>query len=151
MSRGRADAFTLVEVLVSLAIFAIAAVVLAAAYLNVISGYTSMSQRQQQEEDWKFVREQVLTQPDRATLEQGGRLSLPDGRSLSWAAKLENSDIADVFRVTLRVEAAAGGTARDPWKREQTLLLLRPAWSDPADRDKLRNDLQQQLEKARAP
>ncbi len=149
MNRPRHSAFTLVEVLVSLAIFAIAAVVLAAAYLNVVGGYASLNRRQQQEEDWKFVREQVLTEPDRATLEKGGRLSLPDGRSLAWTAKIENSDIPDVFRLTLGVEAGPGGTQREPWKREQSLLVLRPAWADPADRDKLRTDLQQQLEKAR--
>ena len=70
-------AFTLVEVLVSLALFAIAAVVLAAAYLNVIGGLASLDRRQVQEEDWKFVRTMVLSQPDRPTVEAGGRLTSP--------------------------------------------------------------------------
>jgi len=148
MTRRR-HAFTLVEVLVSLAIFAIAAVVLAAAYLNVIGGYATLGSRQQQEEDWKFVRMQVLTQPERATLESGGRIGLPDGRQIVWTTKIEPADIPDVFRVTLRANAPAAAGERDAWEHEQTLFLLRPGWSDPTDRDNLRGKLQQQVEKER--
>ena len=42
-SRG----FTLIEVLVSLAIFALAAVVLSVAYLNIIGSYRAMAGRHQ--------------------------------------------------------------------------------------------------------
>ena len=142
-------AFTLVEVLVSLAIFAIAAVVLAAAYLNVIGGLASLNHRQQQEEDWKFVRTMVLSQPDRPTIEAGGRLALPDGRNLSWQGKIESTEVADLFRVTLTADAPAFGNVREPWHREQTLVLLRPAWSDAGEREKLQTNLQQLLVKGR--
>lgn len=143
--------FTLVEVLVSLAIFAVAATVLATAYLNVIGGYATLARRQQQEEDWNFVRSLVLTQPERTELEKGGRLTLPDGRPVSWTLKIEETEIADLFRVTLHTDAPAGGTnaAREPWEREQTFMLLRPTWSDAADRQQLRADLQQLIEKGR--
>ena len=142
-------AFTLVEVLVSLAIFAIAAVVLAAAYLNVIGGLASLNHRQQQEEDWKFVRTMVLSQPERQAVEAGGRLSLPDGRSLTWQGKVESTEVANLFRVTLTADAPAFGSIREPWHREQSLVLLRPAWSDAGEREKLQTNLQQLLVKGR--
>ncbi|MFI5336722.1 MAG: type II secretion system protein J [Opitutales bacterium] len=147
---GSSLAFTLVEVLVSLAIFAIAAVVLASAYLNVIGGYASLAERQQQEEDWQFARVMILSQSDRPTVEAGGRLTLPDGRPLSWQAKIEPTEVADLFRVTLTADASAPAGQREPWHRERTMVLLRRAWSDPGDRSKLQADLQQQLEKGRA-
>lgn len=144
-------AFTLVEVLVSLAIFAIAAVVLAAAYLNVIGGFSSLNQRQQEEEDWKFVRTMVLSQPDRTKVETGGRLTLPDGRTLAWQAKIDPTEVADLFKVTLRTDAPAPAGAKESWHREASVILLRPAWSEGSEREKLRSTLQQQLEKGRSP
>jgi general secretion pathway protein I len=127
-------AFTLVEVLVSLAIFALAAIALSAAYLNVLGAYQGIRQRQQGDEDWKMLRTQVLTEPDRAVLERGGNQSLPDGQMLVWSVRIEPTTIADLFAVTVRMEktAAAGSV------QERSFQLLRPAWSEPGDRDRLR-------------
>lgn len=144
-------AFTLVEVLVSLAIFAIASVVLAAAYLNVIGGYSSLTQRQQQEEDWKFARTRILSEPDRLKIEAGGRLPLPGGRNLAWRAKVEPTEVADLFRVMITCEAPATEAGREPWHREQSVLLLRQGWSEPGEREKLRTELQRNLERGRKP
>lgn len=127
-------AFTLIEVLVSLAIFALAAIVLSAAYLNILGAYQTVRQRQQGEEDWKLLRAQVLTEPDRAVLERGGSLPLPDGRRLVWSARIEPTTIADLFAVAMRVEMP--GEADTP--QERRIHLLRPAWSDPGERDRLR-------------
>lgn len=142
-------AFTLIEVLISLAIFAVGAVVLSAAYLNVIGGYSKMGERQQAEEDWKWLRLTVLSEPDREKVEEGGRLALPNGEQLVWSAKIEPTDVADLFRVELKGETAQTGTDA-AWQRSQRLLLLRPAWSDPADRDKLRDLTRQRLIKKRS-
>jgi len=143
-------AFTLIEVLISLAIFALAAVVLAAAYLNVIGGYQAVARRQQGEEDWKLVRIAVLSETDRTKVEAGGRLPLVDGSNLRWTAKIEDTAVADLFAVTVRAEPefTKGGESR---AREQRLMLLRPGWSDLAERGKLRAATQQRLAKQRQP
>src|SRR5688500_13870574 len=49
--------FTLVEVLVALCIFAMAAVVLGASYLNVLNSYEIVSRGMQVNEDFAFARE----------------------------------------------------------------------------------------------
>jgi len=141
--------FTLIEVLISLAIFALAAVVLSMAYLNIIGSYSEMGGRQQAEEDWKWLRLTVLFEPDRKKVEDGGRLALPDGQQLVWSAKIEPTDVADLFRVNLRAETAQT-TGPEAWQRSQSLQLLRPTWSDPADRDKLRDITRQRLVKQRS-
>ena len=150
MKRRRANlrAFTLIEVLISLAIFALASVVLAAAYLNVLGGYQAVARRQQGEEEWKLVRSVVLSESDRQKVEAGGRLQLSDNSTMRWTATIEGTAVADLFAVTVRAEPEVS-LNNENRAREQKILLLRPKWSDPVERDKLRSASQQRLAKQR--
>jgi len=145
-----AGGFTLIEVLVSLAIFALAAVVLSVAYLNILGSYRALGAHHQSAEDWKLLRSVVLSEPEREKVEEGGRLSLPEGRQLHWTASIEPTDVADLFRVTLEAEMPATGD-QELTRRRQILHLLRPAWSDPAEREKLREITRQRIARERAP
>jgi general secretion pathway protein I len=145
---SRHHGFTLIEVLISLAIFALASVVLAAAYLNVLGGYQSVARRQGSEEEWKLVRAIVLSEADREKVEAGGQLQLPDSTNLHWKATIESTAVADLFAVTVQSEPEAT-SGHETRTREQKILLLRPKWSDPAERDKLRAASQQRLAKQR--
>jgi len=141
-SRG----FTLIEVLVSLAIFALAAVVLSVAYLNIIGSYRAMAGRHQEQEDWKWVRASVLAEPERTKVEDGGHLTLTDGHQVTWSAKIESAGVADLFLVTLEAESPGSG-GHDAWKHSESIHLLRPAWSDPTERDQLRDRTKQRVAK----
>jgi prepilin-type N-terminal cleavage/methylation domain-containing protein len=147
--RGRAG-FTLIEVLVSLAIFALSAVVLSVAYLNVLGSYRAVGAHQQAEEDWKLVRAVVLTEAEREKVENGGRISLPDGRQLVWTARIESAGVADLFRLTLEADVP-GANGQEAWKRRQVVHVLRPSWSDAADREQLREQSRQRLARGRQP
>lgn len=140
--------FTLIEVLVSLAIFALAAVVLSAAYLNIIGSYRTLSTRHQGEEDWKLLRATVLTEADKEKVGQGGRIALADGRQLNWTAEIEPTEIADLFRLTLEAETTPE-TGGEPRQRRQVLHLLRPSWSEPGERDRLREITRQRIARER--
>ena len=144
-SRTSEGGFTLIEVLVSLALFALAAVVLSVAYLNIIGSYRALGSQHNAEEDWKLVRAVVLTEPELEKVEQGGRLPLPDGRQLQWTAQIEPTNVADLFRLTIEAETASGGAGLEAWKRSQVLHVLRPAWSDPAERERLREITRQRV------
>src|SRR3954470_24563817 len=83
---GRLAAFTLVEVLISLAIFAVAAVVLGAAYVNILVNYQSMRAWSSDREEVAFVRASLLAEPDRTKAERGGEIALLAGGNLRWTA-----------------------------------------------------------------
>ena len=142
--------FTLIEVLVSLAIFALAAVVLSVAYLNVLGSYRALGSHQAAEENWKLVRAVVLTEPEREKVEAGGRMPLPEGRQLNWTARIEPTDVADLFRLVLEAETPASGGS-EAWQHRQVIHVLRPSWSDPAEREQLREKTRQRLARERIP
>jgi len=149
MSRLRSTyrAFTLVEVLVSLAIFALSAVALSSAYLNVIGGYRDSETQRDRHENWSLVRLQVLIEPDRDAIESGGQINLPDTTTLSWSATIEATDLADLFALELSGEIPGP----EGWTQNERLMLYRPEWSDPGDRDQLREENRQRFERNRAP
>ena len=136
-SAGSTKAFTLVEVLVSLGIFALAAVVLGTAYVNILTNYQAMRTWTVDRDEMAFARATLLAEPDRAKAERGGDMALPAGGNLRWSATIEEATRADLFKVTLAFEINPPAPA--PARREQQVfLLLRPTWSDPAAKELLR-------------
>ena len=140
----RPRAFTLLEVLVGLAIFALAAVVLSGTYINILTSYDAVSRRNEHEQELRLVRAQVLGEADRKKVEEGGDYALPDHRSARWQAKIEETAVADLFRVSFSCEISDGPRI-DNWKQEEAFMLLRPSWSDPLQRDKLRAAAKERL------
>lgn len=143
----RHRAFTLVEVLVSLALFALAAVALSAAYLNVIAAYRDKDESQQHRVTIELVRIAALTESDRDTLERGGTVDLLDRQNATWTARIEPTTVADLFRVDLRWRT--GGRSED--ESHLQVMLHRPAWSEPGERDRLREASRQRLAERTAP
>ncbi|HUL53123.1 MAG TPA: prepilin-type N-terminal cleavage/methylation domain-containing protein [Opitutaceae bacterium] len=139
--RGRAGAreasatpgFTLLEVLVALAIFALAAVVLGATYVNALNAYEAATRRNGYSEDLRFARMAVLTEPDRNKVEEGGELDLGGGKRARWQADVASTNTVDLFSVTWTC-AITNPARPEPFRTSQTFLLLRPTWSDPVER-----------------
>ena len=141
-------AFTLIEVLISLAIVALAAIVLGAAYANTLGAHHAAAQRATAGHAVEFLREQVLNEPERDKVEAGGDVALPDNRRLRWEAKIEEAPVPDLFKVTLtgRID---GGASTEPEEMTHTLMLLRPTWSDPTRREQLRTEWRASREEAK--
>jgi len=141
-------AFTLIEVLLALALFAIAVVVLAASYINVLFALQAVRADRVLEQEMAFVRSVILTAPDLETIEDGGELPTGAMGYAYWEAELEPTRIADLFVV--RVSVILEGTGDDE-ERSLTdrLVVLRPSWSEPVDREELRADSKQRLEEIR--
>ena len=139
-SRSGRAGFTLIEVLVALCIFAMVVVVLGSAYLNVLNSYEVVARGTQINEDFAFARQQVLNEPDRKKVEQGGEFETAGNRRARWSAEIESSTVADVYKVTFTCEISDPMRA-EPDKQAQTFMLLRPTWVvDPAERGKLKED-----------
>ena len=131
--------FTLLEVLVGIAILAMAAVVLGAAYANTLGAHAAVAQRASQGNGMDYLREVIFNESERSKVEEGGQLALPDGRQLSWEAQIEEAAVPDLFKVVIRGRIS-GSAAKDAEEFEQTSMLLRPSWSDSGKREQLRDD-----------
>jgi general secretion pathway protein I len=151
MKRGLAKrgGFTLVEVLVALAIFSLAAVVLGASYVNLIQLHAALRARDVNEDDVRWVRAALLAEPDRALAERGGDVILPDGRSAQWRATITPTGVSDLFDVVLEAEAPPPGGSGESVRSTATLRLLRPTWSTEAERNLVEQRAQQRLKRER--
>jgi type II secretory pathway component PulJ len=143
--RGPGAAFTVLEVLVALSIFAMAAIVLASSYLNILNGYEVIARGTQSNADLAFARSIVLNEADRTKLEQGGQFDTADGNRLTWSVEITSTNMPELFNVALTCEMN-DATQHASEKSVQTFTVLRPTWVvDAAERDKLREDAKQRI------
>jgi general secretion pathway protein I len=134
----RADrAFTLIEVLLALVIFALTAVVLGGAYVNVLNSYEVARRANVNDEDVSFARSQLLTQSDLPTAQAGAEFDDGD-RHVKWTSEVEPANTTDLFTVTFT--CVITGTTADTRTVVETFMLLRPTWSDPTARTTLRQN-----------
>jgi general secretion pathway protein I len=131
-------AFTLVEVLVALAIFGLGAVVLGAAYVNVLTAYDLAEKGNQSDPDVRFARALLLAEPDHDKAEKGGDFDGGNGRRVQWHATIESTSVTDLFQVTFVCELPDSNGGSQPAVTE-TFTVLRPTWSEPVENSKLRN------------
>lgn len=140
--RAKADsfpvrAFTFIEVMVALLIFALSGVVLASSYVNVLNAHQAALHRDEHAGDLRLVREALRAEPSVDKVTAWNELTLPDDRSARWKATLTPTPVADLFDVSLEIELTDGEGNKLPTITE-TCRLLRPTWSQPADRETLR-------------
>jgi general secretion pathway protein I len=137
-TRSRRRAFTLLEVLVSLAVFGLFAVVLGAAYINVLNAYEIAGRSSVRDENLRFARAMLLAEPDREKAERGDDFEAADGIRLHWRAQIEPTATADLFEVTFTCETSDPKAGRTATPTTQTFMLVRPTWSQGGDTAKLR-------------
>jgi len=140
-------AFTLLEVIVALAIFALAAVVLGAAYVNVLNAYAAVGRGNQTDEDVRFARSQLLAEPDHDKAEQGGDFVSAGGGQVKWHATIETTTTADLFTVTFVCELPEASGSGAIQTVTEHFNLLRPTWADPVENTKLKQDAQDRIAK----
>ena len=132
----RTKAFTLIEVMVALMIFALTAVVLGGAYVNVLNSFEVARNANVNNEDVTFARSQLLSQADLQTAQSGAEFDDGD-RHVKWTAEIEPATVADLFTVTFTCVVSDRSEPK-PRTLVETFMLLRPTWSDPAARSTLR-------------
>jgi general secretion pathway protein I len=143
--RAKAPGFSLVEVLVALTIFALSAIILGSAYVNVLNSYAVAGRFAQTNEDVAFARSLIIAQPDITKLQDGGEFEGASGRRVKWSAEITPTATADVFTVVFTCEVNDPAQAQTD-KTVQTFMLLRPTWSiDPAARSQLRQDAKNRI------
>lgn len=136
--------FTLLEVLVALAIFAMASIALGAAYINVLTSYAVVNRVAERDEEVRFARTALLAEADRDTAEEGAEFESTDGRRVRWSSVIESTNVADLFQVTFTCEVTSSADPR-PRVVTQTFRVLRPTWSDAAERETLRAEARDRI------
>ena len=134
----RKGGFTLIEVLLALMVFGLTAVVLGAAYLNVLNSYEAAQRSNQDDDEVAFARSQLLVIADLPTAEAGQEFDDGD-RHVKWTAGADPTTTTDLFTVTFTCVISPSGAAA-PRTVVETFMLVRPTWSDPTERTTLRQN-----------
>ena len=144
----RVTAFTLVEVLIAVAIFGMAASVLMSAFVNALLSRESAAQYDLLNADIRAVRMQLLLEPNLEDAEDGNEYKTFHSGEASWEAQVEPTDVVDLFQVglSIRFSEPPEGLVAD---YSETLYLLRPTWSESDERSELLQDKREALEDIR--
>ena len=147
-NRRRVTAFTLVEVLIAVAIFGMAASVLMSAFVNALQSRERAAKYDLLNADIRAVRMQLLLEPMLEDAEDGNEYETVHSGEASWEANIEPTDVVDLFQVglSIRFSEPPEGLAAD---YSETLYLLRPTWSESDERSKLLYDKREALEDTR--
>lgn len=147
-SRRRVAAFSLIEVVIAVAIFAMAATVLMSAFVNALLARESAASNDLINADIRAVRLQLLLEPDIEAAEDGDEYETLNSGEASWETGIEPTNVVDLFKVAFRIRFSEPpeGQAAD---YTETLYLLRPTWSEGNERSKLLQDKREALEDTR--
>lgn len=137
--------FTLLEVMIALVIFATAAVVLGATYVNILNAYRVVNRGETRNEEVRFARSLLLAETDRTKAEEGGTFEGAAGGQVSWKSEIEQSSTADVFKVTFTCEVVEPNATTPARPVTETFMLLRPTWSEGLDITKLRQEAKDRI------
>lgn len=141
--------FSLLEVVIAIALFGMAVGALGSAYLNTISAVDRVQLDHALEQDLALVRQVALLKESVEELEEGGEIETGSHGLAIWSAEYEYTGVADLFKVSLFIELEGaegeGEEEEEERKVEQTLYLTRPTWSDPTERGALREETRQRF------
>jgi prepilin-type N-terminal cleavage/methylation domain-containing protein len=139
---GKKSGFMLIEVLVALALFGLAAVYLVDGAFVASRTIRLMKDARELEQDLLWVRSQVLTEPSYEKLEEGGELTALTMGEVEWEVEVEMTEVLDLYLVNLTLEYEGNDDfGIEPGKRNSQMYLLRPSWGGHADFATERNRL----------
>jgi len=143
------SAFTLLEVLLALGLFALASAVLVESVRNTLMAYESVRPDSQREQFFRFMLRSIVAIEDRAEMEDGGDWKLPDDSRADWEVEIEDGEMLNLFRanivITLQADRFGGGEGDE---RRFEVFLFRPDW-EMEDGAGVREDRQDALEDRR--
>jgi prepilin-type N-terminal cleavage/methylation domain-containing protein len=143
-----ASGFSLIEILLAVALAGVSLAVLTNVFVNVLHTLSRLELEADREPEIRFVRSQIIREPDLQTFEDGGEMETLELGTVTWQASVEPTAVPDLFEVELELRFAPPD--QPPFERREVLWLLRPTWSDPAERSLLRQEMIQKIEEMRA-
>ncbi|MBH54440.1 MAG: hypothetical protein CMI18_08850 [Opitutaceae bacterium] len=135
--------FTLLEVLVATVIFAGAATVLVASYVNILSNFERSRVRANFEEELAYVRAELQIIQDVEEAKEGGDFDMGNGVSGIWFSEIEMTEFPNLFSILMNVDLIDDEGERRQLNQE--FYLLRPTWGEPDEVDRARQELQERM------
>lgn len=123
--------FSLIEVVIAVAIAGIAFFMLTQTFFNVLLTLESLEAESDHQKDVRFVRRTVIQITDRDEIEDGGEITTLDLGEAEWRMEIEETEIVDLFKAALEIEFE--NPDGEPIEYAETLYLMRPTWSDPIE------------------
>lgn len=148
MSHNR-KGVTLVEVILALALFGIVALVLSQGFNNTLNSLATMTEVANDDDAIRFVRQEVVHIADRDELDEGGEVTLVDGRIADWEAEIEPGPVTDLFYLTIEIRIEPLEVDQEVTEATEELMVLRPDWSIDEDRADILEENRQRLEERR--
>ena len=128
--------FSLIEVVIAVALFAMAATVLSSTFVNALLLRDRVQSNDIRNADIRAVRLQLLLTPNLDDAEDGSEIETLSNGEATWRAEIEPTNVIDLFRVELFIEFLDPQEEQEATHQE-TLYLLRPTWSDSIERSDL--------------
>lgn len=140
---------TLIEVILGLAIFSIAAISLTQSFIdgmNLMDRLRKPSPSQWEEE---FVLNAILLTETEEQIERGDDIKTFDGNTISWEGELEETEIPDLHILTATIESKSSAD-KTSFPATIRRYLFRPSWSEQTQRSEALEEFKKNLEDERA-
>lgn len=129
MRKPRRRGISLLEVILALAVFGLVAFLVSLAFRNTLLSLSFIAIEDNDDDHLRFVRQQIVMMTDREEIEDGGEITLVDGRQADWEADIEQGPVSDLFYLDLTINIEALDVQDEPTVAVQNLMILRPDWS----------------------
>mgnify|MGYP001187890816 FL=1 len=133
---NKPKAFTLIEVLIALALFALASSIIASAFINALLARENNPSITYKDIATQTARNQLLLEPDKDSAEEGTTIEALEIGEITWTSEILATDIVDLFECRISIEFLDLDSNAASSYRE-TLYLLRPTWSESDERSSL--------------
>jgi len=126
--------FMLIEVLVALALFGMAAVFLVDGISVASRTMRLMKDTREMEQDLLWARSQIFQEHQYQKLEDGGEIEALTIGEIQWETEIEMTNVLDLYSVKLTLEYEGNDDLGiESGTRVSSMLLLRPGWSNESE------------------
>lgn len=126
--------FMLIEVLIALALFGLAAVYLVDGAFVASRVVRVMKDTREMEQDLIWVRSEILSETNYQTLLEGGDITSLSMGEVKWEVEVEMTNVLDLYKVDLTLDYEGNDDyGVEAGVRSSSMYLLRPAWGSDSD------------------